>query len=77
MFSHQYAQEMLSDGRFREWVKCSRSVISQIPAILYYLLDGPKRGLVREELQVVPEDNELPPHMDSIWIPLGNTLRLS
>ena len=27
---------------------------------LYYLLDGPKRSFVRQELQVVPEDTELP-----------------
>ena len=28
---------------------------------LYYLLDGPKRSFVRQELQIVPEDTELPP----------------
>ena len=28
---------------------------------LYYLTDGPSRGFVREELQIVPSDTELPP----------------
>ena len=29
--------------------------------VMYYLLDGPKRGFVREELVVVPPDTVLPP----------------
>ena len=144
LFSHQYAQEMLTDGRSREWVKrlphvlkamnteptrltgkepssaiglekvsikkgnyerpvgldeirlppfalvrylyapgedeggerrratdpiwsldiydLSRSVVSSGQPVLYYLSEGaPKRGFVREELQVVPEDTEPPP----------------
>ena len=39
----------------------NRVVISPEQPVLYYLLDGPKRSFVREELQVVPEDTELPP----------------
>ena len=144
LFSHQYAQEMLTDGRSREWVKrlpqvlkamnseptrltgkepssaiglekvsikkenykrpvglneirlppfarvrylyakgedeggekrratdpiwsqdiydLSRSVVSSGQPVLYYLSEGaPKIGFVREELQVVPDDTELPP----------------
>ena len=147
LFSHQYAQEMISDGRSREWVKrlpqvlkamnseptrltgkepssaigldkvnvgggrgggykrpvgmeevrlppgvlvrylyapgegeggerrratdpiwslgiynLSRSVVSSDQPVLYYLSKGgPKRGFVREELLVVPNDTELPP----------------
>ena len=144
LFSHQYAQEMISDGRSREWVKrlpqvlksmnseptrltgkesssaigldkvsikvgsykrpvgldetrlppgvsvrylyapgegeggerrratdpiwslgiynLLRSVVSSDQPVLYYLSEGaPKRGFVREELQVVPDDTELPP----------------
>ena len=144
IFSHQYAQEMISDGRSREWVKrlpqvlksmnseptrltgkesssaigldkvsikvgsykrpvgldetrlppgvsvrylyapgegeggerrratdpiwslgiynLLRSVVSSDQPVLYYLSEGaPKRGFVREELQVVPDDTELPP----------------
>ena len=144
LFSHQYAQEMISDKRSREWVKrlpqvlksmnseptrltgkepsraieldkvtvkggsykrpvgldetrlppsvlvrylyapgegeggdrrratdpiwslgihdLSRSVVSSDQPVLYYLSKGaPKRGFVREELQVVPDDTELPP----------------
>ena len=144
LFSHQYAQEMLTDGRSREWVErlphvlkamntvptrltgkepssviglekvsikkgnyerpvgldearlppfalvrylyapgedeggekrpatdpiwsldiydLSRSVVSSGQPVLYYLSEGaPKRGFVREELQVVPGDTEPPP----------------
>ena len=39
----------------------SRILISADQPVLYYLLDGPKRSFVREELQVVPSDTELPP----------------
>ena len=39
----------------------NRVVISPDQPVLYYLLDGPKRSFVREELQVVPSDTELPP----------------
>ena len=40
----------------------SRSVVSSNQPVLYYLLDGPRRGFVREELQVVPYYTELPPN---------------
>ena len=39
----------------------TRSVVSPNQPVLYYLLDGPRRGFVREELQVAPYDTELPP----------------
>ena len=40
----------------------SCSVVSSDQPVLYYLSDGtPKRGFVREELLVVPDDTELPP----------------
>ena len=29
--------------------------------VLYYLMDGPQQGFVREELQIVPPDTQLPP----------------
>ena len=144
LFSHQYAQEMITDGRSREWVKrlplvlksmnseptrltgkepssaielekvmikggsykrpvglnetrlppgvlvrylyapgegeggdrrratdpiwslkiydLIRSVVTSDQPVLYYLSEGaPKRGFVREELLVVPDDTELPP----------------
>ena len=38
-----------------------RSVLAMDQPVLYYLDSGPKRLFVREELQVVPEDTELPP----------------
>ena len=138
LFSHQYAQEMITEGRLVEWVKrlpfvlkamnngsakitgkeateikhnkskykrlvgsnevrlppgvkigfllasgddqrgekrratdpiwslesydLSRSVVQTDQPVLYYLSEGaPKRGFVREELHVVPEDKQLPP----------------
>ena len=39
----------------------ARSVSQRPSSVLYYLLDGPPRGFVREELLVVPPDNQLPP----------------
>ena len=40
----------------------SRSVVSADQPVLYYLSQGaPKRGFVREELHIVPEDTQLPP----------------
>ena len=40
----------------------SRNVVSADQPVLYYLSQGaPKRGFVREELQVVPQDTQLPP----------------
>ena len=38
----------------------SQVQVSPDQPVLYYLLDEPKRSFVREELQVVPEDTELP-----------------
>ena len=38
-----------------------KAVIKPGEPITYYLLNGPKRGFVREELQIVPQDSELPP----------------
>ena len=29
--------------------------------VLYYLMEGPRQGFVREELQIVPPDTQLPP----------------
>ena len=40
----------------------SRSVVQSHQPVLYYLSEGaPRRSFVREELQVVPEDTQLPP----------------
>ena len=40
-------------------IDISRSVISPNQPVLYYLIDGPRRGFVREELQVIPYDTEV------------------
>ena len=39
----------------------ARSFTKPHQPVLYYLLDGPKRGFVREELLVVPPNTTLPP----------------
>ena len=41
--------------------RLGRSVTKPDEPVLYYLLDGPQRGFVREELLVVPPDTQLPP----------------
>jgi len=43
-----------------EVYRLGRSVTKPDEPVLYYLLDGPQRGFVREELLVVPPDTELP-----------------
>ena len=41
----------------------TQSVVSSNQPVLYYLSNGAlKRSFVREELQVVPEDTQLPPN---------------
>ena len=35
--------------------------------VMYYLLDGPKRAFVSEELMLIPEDTELPPDYVQNW----------
>jgi hypothetical protein len=39
----------------------SRSIVSANQPVLYFLTNGSKRSFVREELQAVPEDTQLPP----------------
>ena len=39
----------------------SRSDVSAEQPVLYYLSVDPRQSFVREELQVVPSDTELPP----------------
>jgi hypothetical protein len=41
--------------------KLGHSVTKPDEPVLYYLLDGPARGFVREELLAVPSDTQLPP----------------
>ena len=45
-----------------EIFELSHSKVSPDQPVMYYLFGGPKRSFVREELQVVPEDTELPPN---------------
>ena len=35
--------------------------------VIYYLLDGPERAFVSEELMLIPEDTELPPDYVQDW----------
>ena len=35
--------------------------------VMYYLLDGPERAFVSEELMLIPEDTELPPDYVQTW----------
>ncbi|PFX28891.1 hypothetical protein AWC38_SpisGene6398 [Stylophora pistillata] len=38
-----------------------KTLVNEREPVLYYPKDGPKRGFVREELQIVPPKTELPP----------------
>ena len=59
----------LEGGRLRaidpnwslETFKLTRAMVKQGQPVLYWLCDGPKCSLVREELMVVPPNSELPP----------------
>ena len=35
--------------------------------VMYYLLDGPERAFISEELILIPEDTELPPDYVQEW----------
>ena len=35
--------------------------------VMYYLLNGPERAFVSEELMIIPEDTELPPDYVQEW----------
>ena len=55
----------------RIWSKASyrlREVVeSPGNRVMYYLLDGPERAFVSEELMLIPEDTELPPDYAQEW----------
>ena len=63
------------DQRCREtdriWPKTSYRLreITENPVnhVMYYLLDGPERAFVSEELMLIPEDTELPPDYVQEW----------
>ena len=44
-----------------EVYRLGSTLIKPKQPVLYYLMDGPRRGFVREELQIVPPDTQLPP----------------
>ena len=55
----------------RIWSKTSYRLreIAESPGnhVMYYLLDGPERAFVSEELMLIPEDTELPPDYIQEW----------
>ena len=55
----------------RIWSKASYRLreIAENPGnhMMYYLLDGPERAFVLEELMLIPEDTELPPDYVQTW----------
>ena len=55
----------------RIWSKASYRLreIAENPGnrVMYYLLDGPERAFVSEELMLIPEDTELPPDCVQEW----------
>ena len=63
------------DQRYRAtdriWSKgtCRLREIVEDPGnrVMYYLLNGPERAFVKEELVLIPEDTELPPDYVQEW----------
>ena len=54
----------------RIWSKASyrlREIAENPGNRVYYLLDGPERAFVSEELMLIPEDTELPPDSVKEW----------
>ena len=55
----------------RIWSKASYRLreITESPGnhVMYYLLDGPERAFVSEELMLIPKDTELPPDYVQEW----------
>ena len=55
----------------RIWSKASyrlREIVENYGnQVMYYLLNGPKRAFVSEELRLIPEDTELPPDYVQEW----------
>ena len=55
----------------RVWSKASyklkESVENPGNRVMYYLLNGPERAFVSEELMLIPEDTELPPDYVQAW----------
>ena len=56
---------------YRVWSKASYRLreIVENPGnrVMYYLLNGPERAFVSEELMLIPEDTELPPDYVQEW----------
>ena len=53
------------------WSKASYRLreITENPGnhVMYYLLNGPERAFISEELMLIPEDTELPPDYVQEW----------
>ena len=57
-----------------QWIGCGQRKLNRLREIvedagncvMYYLLDGPKRAFVSEELMLIP-DTELPPDYVQEW----------
>ena len=60
---HRATDRIWSKGTYR-----LREIIENTGnRVMYYLLNGPERGFVSEELMLIPEDTELPPDYVQVW----------
>ena len=62
-------QHKRATDRMRSKTIYSLSEVMSSPGnrVMYYLADGPERAFVKEELMLIPEDTELPPHSKQKW----------
>ena len=65
---HDYQRRRATD---RIWFKASYRLREVVKSpgyqVIYYLLNGPERAFVSEELTLIPEDTELPPDYIQEW----------
>ena len=64
MSSH--AQQLIGYGQ-RELYRLREIAENPGNRVMYYLLNGPERAFISEELMLIPEDTELPPDYIQEW----------
>ena len=65
---HDDQQHRATDRVWSKRTYRSREVVEDAGnRVMCYLLDGPERAFVSEELMLIPEDTELPPDHIQEW----------
>ena len=76
LFSHQYAQEMVGDGRSREWVKRLPQVLKAMNSELTRLIGKEPSGAIgMDKVMVKGESYKRPVGLDEVRLPPGVLVR--